>query len=144
MTLSEFILAWRSLAPTVRGKCFYCGRQTSKDGKPKHAHFQTKDHVVPKSAMSHALRNAGIPHGNCVICCRKCNSAKEDLTMQEFKLRSGIGTFYAEEVLGTRIDDLSDIAEVTLHIVNTRRVDGRSIKFHGKPEPRVRPASQQA
>ena len=139
MTLAEFILAWRALAPVIRGKCFYCGKQTSKEGKPKHAHYQTKDHVVPRSAMNHTPRSERTPHGNRVCCCRKCNSVKEDLTLQEFKLRTGVATFYAEEVLKIRIDDLSDIAEVTLFIQNARKIDGRSIKFNGRPEPRVRP-----
>lgn len=138
MTLCEFILAWRELAPVVRGRCFYCGKQTSKEGKPKHAHFQTKDHVVPKSAKGDQKDRTR--HSNRVICCRKCNAVKEDLTMHEFKRRSGMGTFYAEEILGVGIDDLSDIAEVTLFILNARKIDGRSIKFNGTIEPRVRPS----
>jgi hypothetical protein len=139
MTLTEFILAWRDLAPVVRGKCFYCGKQTNKEGKPKHARYQTKDHVVPRSVMNSTPRSERTPHGNRVVCCRKCNSTKEDLTMQEFKRRSGIQTFYAEEYLNVRIDDLTDIAEVTLFILNARKIEGRSIKFNGRPEPRVRP-----
>jgi len=132
MTLSEFVIAWKTLAPVVRGKCFYCGEQTSKDGKPGHTHFQTKDHVIPLSVGGKAVCNK-------VICCWWCNRTKDDLTMQEFKLRSGIETFYAEEYLGVRIDDLSDIAEVTLHVMNARRVERRSIKFNGKPKPRIHP-----
>jgi HNH endonuclease len=137
MTLAEFILAWRALAPTVKGKCFYCGKQTSKDGKPHHARFQTKDHVIPHSTRGDAVCKT--THGNRVICCWKCNHTKSDLSLFEFKQVSGIETFYAEEVLGLRIDTLSDIAEVNLHIMNTRKVSGRSIKFNGKPEIRVRP-----
>lgn len=141
MTLAEFVIAWRALAPVVRGKCFYCGKQTSKEGKPKHAHYMTRDHVVPRSAIhSGAPENVRTRHGNRVICCRKCNSVKEDLTMQEFKRRSGMETFYAEEVLKVRIDDLSDITEVTLFILNARKIEGRSIKFNGRPEPRIRPS----
>jgi HNH endonuclease len=141
MTLAEFVLAWRSLAPVVKGKCFYCGKQTSKEGKPKHAHYMTKDHVIPQSAMNTSMRGTRTPHGNCVVCCRKCNSVKEDLTMQEFKRRSGIQTFYAEEYLNVRIDDLTDITEVTLFIINARKIEGRSIKFNGRPELRTRPSS---
>ena len=59
--------------------------------------------------------------------------------MHEFKRLTGAVTFYAEEILGVRIDDLSDIVEVNIHIMNTRRIEGRSIKFNGKPELRVRP-----
>lgn len=132
MTLAEFILAWRVLAPSIKGKCFYCGKQTSKDGKPHHAHFQTKDHVIPHSAKGDAM--CMIAHGNRVVCCWKCNHIKSDYTMQEFKLRSGIKTFYAEEVLGVRVEDLSDIKEINHRIKTTRKVAERSIKFNGKPE----------
>jgi hypothetical protein len=136
MTLSEFILAWRELAPTTKGRCFYCGTQTGRSGlRQSNALFQTKDHVIPVSAKT---RMKLVAH-NVVIACRKCNSKKEDLTMQEFKRRIGIQTFYAEEILGVRIDDLTDIAMVTFHIQNTRTLEGRSIKFHGRIEPRVRP-----
>jgi hypothetical protein len=139
MTLSEFILAWRDLAPTTKGRCFYCGRQTSKEGKPHHAHYMTRDHVIPHSTKGWKR----VPHGNRVVACRKCNSVKEDLTMHEFKQRSGLATFYAEEVLKVRIDDLSDIAEVTLFITSARsglrqKVKRRSIKFGGRPEPSQR------
>jgi hypothetical protein len=67
---------------------------------------------------------------------------KSDLTLHEFKRRTGAETFYAEEILKLRIDDLSDIAEITVHIINTRRVEGRSIKFNGKLEPRIRSSQQ--
>jgi hypothetical protein len=145
LTLVEFIMAWRDLAPVVKGKCFYCGRQTTKEGKDKHALYMTRDHVVPRSIKGYPNPAKWTIHthlhGNRVICCRKCNSVKEDLTMQEFKRRSGIQTFYVEELLNVRIDDLSDIDEVTLFILNARKISGRSIKFNGRPEPRTRPTS---
>src|SRR5271154_2144385 len=100
MILSELILAWRALAAEVKGKCFYCGQQTDKGSTPSHPNFQTRDHVIPHCAKGRTL------HTNRVICCRKCNSTKEDLTMAEFKCRSGIAVFYAEDVLGVRIEDL--------------------------------------
>jgi len=100
--------------------------------KPSNALFMTRDHVIPVSAKG------GDRRANKVVCCRKCNSLKEDLTLQEFKQRSGITTFFAEGLLGVRIDDLDDIAVINAHVLNTRKIDGRSIKFGGKPEPRVR------
>jgi HNH endonuclease len=130
MTLSEFILAFRDRIKETKGKCFYCGNQTSKDGKESHAHFHTRDHVIPLSARGNDK------YANRVVCCRKCNAIKEDLTLHEFKRRSGILTFYAETLLGTRIDDLTDIESVTAKIISSRKIEGRSIKFHGKPEHR--------
>jgi len=134
MTLCDFILAFKELEKKTTGKCFYCGVQTEKGGlKPSNALFMTRDHVIPTSAKG------GDRRANKVVCCRKCNSIKEDLTLQEFKQRSGISIFYAEALLGIRIVDLDDIEAVTAHIENTRKVEGRSIKFHGKTEPRFKP-----
>ncbi len=99
--------------------------------------FQTRDHVIPTSAKG------GDRRANKVVCCRKCNNIKEDLTLHEFKRRSGITLFFSESLLGQRIDDLSDIEEVTIHILNTRKIEGRSIKFNGKPEVRTRVACAQ-
>jgi|SRR5271157_4750590 len=134
MTLSDFILAFKALEKETTGKCFYCGVQTQKGGlKPSNALFQTRDHVIPTSAKG------GDRRANKVVCCRSCNKIKEDLTLQEFKRRSGITIFFAEGLLGINIDDLDDIAVINASIVNTRKVDGRSIKFNGKLEPRILP-----
>ena len=133
MTLSDFILAFKALEKETRGKCFYCGVQTERSGlRQSAAIFMTRDHVIPTSAKG------GDRRANKVVCCRKCNTIKEDLTLHEFKRRSGITIFFAEGLLGVRIDDLDDIAVINAHVLNTRKIDGRSIKFGGKPEPRVR------
>jgi hypothetical protein len=138
MTLVEFILAFKALEKETKGKCFYCGIQTERGSlKQSAAIYMTRDHVIPTSAKG------GDRRANKVVCCRKCNTIKEDLTLHEFKRRSGIVLFFAESLLGLRIDDLSDIEEVTYHILNTRKIDGRSIKFNGKPEPRTRTISAQ-
>jgi hypothetical protein len=128
MILIEFILAFREKAAELRGKCFYCGCQTQKGVKESAAIFQTMDHVIPKSAASKGVDG----HANRVVCCRKCNDLKEDLTLFEFKRRSGIVTFFCEQVLGVLIDELDDIDQVTKHVIYNRRVEGRTVKFHGK------------
>ena len=138
MTLSDFILAFKALEKDTKGKCFYCGTQTERGGlKQSAAIFMTRDHVIPTSSKG------GDRRANKVVCCRKCNNIKEDLTLHEFKRRSGIDVFFAEALLGYRIDDLSDIEEITVSILNTRKIEGRSIKFNGKPEIRTRIASAQ-
>lgn len=138
MTLSDFILAFKALEKETKGKCFYCGTQTERGGlKQSAAIFMTRDHVIPTSAKG------GDRRANKVVCCRKCNNIKEDLTLHEFKRRSGIAAFFAEELLGYRIDDLSDIEEITVSVLNTRKIEGRSIKFNGKPEIRTRITSAQ-
>jgi len=135
MTLEDFILAFRARERETKGKCFYCGTQTHKGAKESHSVFHTRDHVVPVSAKGKQAR------ANRVVCCRKCNGIKEDLTLHEFKRRSGLAVFYAETLLSVRIDDLTDIEEITVHVIKHRRVEGRSIKFNGKPEPRSRAAA---
>lgn len=134
-TLRDFILAFRSRAAETKGACFYCGRQTTKQAKETAAVFQTKDHVIPMSAIGKDSQ------GNRVICCRKCNSIKEDLTLFEFKRRSEIEEFYAEKLFGVKIENLLDIDEVTLFVMANRRIEGRCIKFNGKPEIRTLPVT---
>lgn len=135
MTLEELILAFREREKETKGKCFYCETQTEKGVKESNSRFHTKDHVVPQSAKGPHIR------ANRVVCCRRCNDIKEDLTLHEFKRRSGILIFYAERLIGVRIDDLSDIEAVTVRILNNRKIEGRSVKFNGKPEPRNREVS---
>jgi hypothetical protein len=138
MKLAEFILAFRDRAADTKGKCFYCGVQTHKQAKESHAVFHTRDHVIPASAK---LGDNADSRANRVVCCRRCNGLKEDLTLYEFKRRAVISTFYAETLLGVRIDDLEDIEEITTRILATRKIDGRSIKINGKPQPRTREVS---
>jgi len=135
MTLSDFILAFKALEKETRGKCFYCGIQTERGSlKQSAAIYMTRDHVIPTSAKG------GDRRANKVVCCRTCNKQKEDLTLYEFKRRSGKEVFFAEELLGVRIETLDDIETINASILSTRKVEGRSIKFSGKTEPRIRPS----
>lgn len=133
MTLTDFILLFREKAAEFKGRCFYCGVQTDKGCKQSAALFQTMDHVIPKSAGTKHVDG----HANRVVCCRKCNDLKEDLTLFEFKRRSGIVTFFAESELGVLIDELDDIQDVTRHTVFGRKQDGRTVRFHGKKVKRA-------
>ncbi len=136
MKLIDFIEAFREQAPILKGKCFYCGVQTNKSCKPHNALYQTKDHVIPISIKNWTQ------FGYCKVrCCRKCNSIKEDLTLFEFKRRSGITEFFAETHLGVKIENLEDIEDVTKFVMANRRIEGRSIKFNGKPETRTAPVT---
>ena len=133
MTLSDFILAFKALEKETRGKCFYCGIKTERGSlKQSAAIYMTRDHVIPTSAKG------GDRRANKVVCCRTCNKVKEDLTLEEFKRRTGIAIFFSETLLGIRIEDLDDMEAINTSILSTRKIEGRSIKFGGKPEPRVR------
>ena len=136
MKLIDFIQAFREQAPILEGKCFYCGVQTNKRCKPHNALYQTKDHVVPISIKDWS--KFGYVK---VRCCRKCNSIKEDLTLFEFKRRAKIEVFFAETHLGVKIENLEDIDEVTNFVMANRRIEGRCVKFDGKPEHRSAPVT---
>ena len=129
MTLSEFVLAFKALEKTTRGRCFYCGTQTARSGlSESSATFQTHDHVIPVSAEGTDMRS------NRVVCCYRCNTLKANLPLREFKRRSGIPAFYAETLLGTRIDDLSDI-ETTEIRASSRPRSWRSAARRCPPPP---------
>ncbi len=63
---------WRQ--QLARGICHYCGK-----------HFEpgelTMDHILP------VVRGGKSTHGNCVPCCKACNSGKKYLTPAEIILR---------------------------------------------------------
>jgi hypothetical protein len=139
MRLNDFIQAFRALDPVLEGKCFYCGVQTNKRCKPHHAVYQTKDHVIPASVKNWEQ----FVESRCVRCCRRCNSIKEDLTLFEFKRRAKIEEFFAETHLGVRIESLEDIHDVTNFVMANRRIEGRCVKFDGKPEHRTSPVTVQ-
>ena len=59
---------WR--AQVAKGVCHYCGRQVG-------AENLTLDHVVPVARGGRSTR------GNCVPCCKDCNSRKKAYTPAE-------------------------------------------------------------
>lgn len=54
----------------AEGVCHYCGKKTNPDEL-------TLDHVIPVSRGGKSTR------GNCVPCCKACNSSKKALTPAE-------------------------------------------------------------
>jgi len=55
-----------------RGRCHYCGVQVP----PKEL---TLDHIVPVSRGGRSTK------GNCVPCCKNCNSSKQQMTPVEWE-----------------------------------------------------------
>jgi hypothetical protein len=137
MRLTDFIQAFRAQDPVLEGKCFYCGVQTNKRCKPHNALYQTKDHVIPVCCKGWEQ----FVESRCVRCCRRCNSIKEDLTLFEFKRRAKLEVFFAETLLGVKIEHLEDIDAVTNFVMANRRIEGRCVKFDGKPEHRSAPVT---
>lgn len=78
--------------PPVR--CWYCGcemrKNTTGPGAGKHLH--TKDHVIPRS-------RGGVSHrDNLVDACMGCNSRKSNLSVEQFRQKFKLGTFYGEYI----------------------------------------------
>jgi hypothetical protein len=121
----------------LRGSASTAACRPTNSCKPHHALYQTKDHVIPVSCKGWE----GYVESRCIRCCRKCNSIKEDLTLFEFKRRAKIDVFFAETLLGVRIEELEDIHVVTDFVMATRRKEGRVVKFDGRPEHRTAPAT---
>lgn len=64
-------------------KCYYCHRLLTQS-------IKTKDHVIPKSKL--IFKNV---KNNKVYACKPCNSAKADLSLEEFK-KTGYYKFFCE------------------------------------------------
>jgi 5-methylcytosine-specific restriction endonuclease McrA len=60
-----------------------------KTEKAHHSVFHTRDHVIPDSV---GLGDCPDSRANRVVCCRRCNGLKEDLTLHEFKRHTFFGT----------------------------------------------------
>lgn len=54
--------------------CGYCGSKSD----------LTLDHIIPKS------KGGGDTWENLVTCCRSCNTQKDNLTLEEFELKTGL------------------------------------------------------
>jgi 5-methylcytosine-specific restriction endonuclease McrA len=72
----------RDLARRQCGKCFYCQRPMTGPvgpGVTQPASMMTIDHRVPLA------RGGSNDADNVVLCCKKCNASKSDLTDEEYR-----------------------------------------------------------
>lgn len=78
ITRTEFIqtILW------FNGKCAYCGCEMKKSGNSDKC--RTADHIIP---MALDYNNGGMGEtafGNIILVCRKCNSAKDNMTLDDW------------------------------------------------------------
>lgn len=66
------------MAKRERRSCHYCGVGMTKRGTKEHR-SATVDHIIPKS------RGGNSAPINTVVCCRKCNGEKGNLTGVEYR-----------------------------------------------------------
>jgi hypothetical protein len=74
LTLEEFQIL-------ISGNCFFCGSAPYQEIKSQH----TGKSRIFYTGIDRVDNTIGYQIDNCVSCCKYCNYAKSDLTMQEFK-----------------------------------------------------------
>lgn len=70
-------------ARKYKARCWYCGDQLTRAN-------WSRDHLVPR------CHGGATMLGNIVECCRRCNNAKGDLTLEEFRAKRDGWRFYGE------------------------------------------------
>jgi ribosomal protein S27E len=66
----------------IKGNCYYCGIS------PNHKvawHYKYEKESLPFNGIDRVDNSIGYTTENCVSCCRTCNNAKNNLTIEEFK-----------------------------------------------------------
>jgi hypothetical protein len=75
----SFSLAIDETVALIKGNCHYCGCEPDNTYGPEKRRVEIKYNGIDRVDSS-----KGYVRGNCVSCCRFCNSAKLDKTYQEF------------------------------------------------------------
>lgn len=99
ITRTEFIqtILW------FNGKCAYCGCEMKKSGNSDKC--RTADHIIP---MALDYNNGGMGEtafGNIILVCRKCNSAKDNMTLDNW--------------IKTKYHDNSELGNVIKHNIQS-------------------------
>jgi hypothetical protein len=79
----SFRLSFEEFKNLIFADCFYCGQT------PQIAKFagqeNRRDRILSYNGVDRIDNSIGYISDNCVTCCSICNSAKSDLTLEEFK-----------------------------------------------------------
>lgn len=85
----------------LNGRCYTCGKKISTDET-------TRDHVIPKS------KGGSGKEENIMPACRQCNRAKDDMSLEEYRLirfkdspNPSKEKFYFEQVLDSHVEEES-------------------------------------
>lgn len=77
----EFNLTKDEFFKLTNENCFYCNSYPSNVSKSKN---NTGDYIY--NGIDRVDNNLGYIKNNCITCCKKCNYAKHDMTLDEFKV----------------------------------------------------------
>jgi hypothetical protein len=74
------------------GKCFYCFAPTMKDGATYDGRdwLLSRDHEFAQEHVTPIIRGGSEDPSNFVPSCRKCNTLKGSLTLEEYRLLCGL------------------------------------------------------
>lgn len=80
-------LTFEQFSELTAANCHYCGREPHHVFNPKKNHYRSDIQPQPfvHSGIDRVDSGGGYVYSNCVPCCVKCNQAKNDLTVPEFK-----------------------------------------------------------
>lgn len=78
----EFFLTKEEFKPFTKQNCHYCNSEPSQVSK--HSHHRFSDNYI-YNGLDRIDNTQGYSLTNCVPCCKICNRAKGNLTLEEFK-----------------------------------------------------------
>lgn len=77
----DFNLSFDEFEKLINGDCYFCGREPFQEMKsPKHKLTRIK-----YVGIDRLDNKKGYETNNCVSCCKHCNFAKSDMSLEEFK-----------------------------------------------------------
>jgi len=76
----EFLLTKEEFVSLIQKPCFYCGSVGSKYWSNK---YHTHSEIIA-NGIDRMDNTRGYVLENCVPCCKRCNTAKNDMTLEEF------------------------------------------------------------
>ena len=78
----EWSLSNEDYIDLINKNCFYCGSMPYHEVKH---YYKDKEAGLPFNGIDRVDNKLGYTKDNCVTCCRTCNSAKGELSFEEFK-----------------------------------------------------------
>jgi hypothetical protein len=78
----ELLLPYDKFVELINGNCYYCGSGPSNTFT---WHYKYETATMPFNGIDRIDNTIGYTIDNCVSCCRTCNSAKGELTLDQFK-----------------------------------------------------------
>lgn len=83
----DFNLSYDNFIKFVSQECYYCGRQPFSKRevtKAKRSIWHNDENIVV-NGVDRINSNLGYSEENCVACCKVCNFAKSDMSLEEWK-----------------------------------------------------------